>query len=126
MKEDNTVRIERQGRVTVLNIRGDVTRRSEAAIKGGYDQVDHEKEKKILLQFDKAIYFNSEGLKIIILLLAEARKHQQEIAVTDLSDHFRKVFRMVGITKFARIFDSAGDAIAALEAAKKTGEQWTE
>ncbi len=126
MKEDNAVRIERQGRVTVLNIRGDVTRRSEAAIRGAYDQVDPEKEKRILLQFDETIYFNSEGLKIIILLLAEARKHQQEIAVTGLSEHFRKIFRMVGITKFARIFDSADDAIAALEAAKKAGEKWTE
>jgi anti-anti-sigma factor len=126
MKEDNAVRIERQGGVSILHIRGDVTRRSEDAIRSGYDQVDPEKEKKILLQFDEAIYFNSEGLKIIILLLAESRKHQQEIAVTGLSEHFRKIFRMVGITKFARIFDSANDAIAALEAAKKTGEKWTE
>jgi hypothetical protein len=36
------------------------------------------------------------------------------VGITGLSDHFRKIFSMVGITKLARLFDSREEAIEAL------------
>ena len=116
MEEANSVIIEEYGAVALLEIKGDVTKLSEAPLKDAYNQVDPGKTKKLLFKFNEKTYFNSEGLKVIILLLSEARKNHQEIAVTGLSAHFKKIFGMVGITKFARIFDNTDKAMEALKA----------
>jgi anti-anti-sigma regulatory factor len=33
------------------------------------------------------------------------------IGITGISDHFKKIFQMVGITKFAQIYDSVKDSL---------------
>ena len=83
--------------------------------------MDPEKAKGLLLKFEEGSYFNSEGLKVLILILAEAKKQAQKIAVTGLSKHFKKIFRMVGLTKFAMIYDDEHRAVKGLESLIKEG-----
>ena len=66
------------------------------------------------MKFHEKAYINSEGLKILIQLLAETNKNQQQVGIVGLSEHFKKIFRMVGITKFAKIFDSVNEAMESL------------
>ncbi len=115
MKKVNEVKIDLQGSVAVIDIHGDITSQSEIILRSSYERLDSEKIKGILLKFEKATYFNSEGLKVLILILADARKRAQKIAVTGLSEHFKKIFGMVGITKFAKIYDDEDQAIKDLE-----------
>jgi len=115
MEKANEVKIDRQGSVAVIDIRGDVTSRSEIILRSTYERLDLSEIKGILLKFEKATYFNSEGLKVLILIFADARKNHQKIAVTGLSGHFKKIFGMVGITKFAKIYDDEGQALKDLE-----------
>jgi anti-anti-sigma factor len=115
MEKANTVKIEEKGSVAVVGISGDVTGRSEITLRSSYERLDPEKIKGILLKFEKGTYFNSEGLKVLILIFAEARKRDQKIAVSGLSAHFKKIFGMVGITKFAEIYDDEGQAVKNLE-----------
>jgi len=115
MEKVNEVKIDRQGSVAVLDISGDVTSRSEVILRSNYERLDPEKIKGILLKFEKGIYFNSEGLKVLILIFAEAEKNHQKIAVSGLSAHFKKIFGMVGITKFAKIYDEEDQALKDLE-----------
>ena len=111
MEKTNTVQIKEKGSVAVLGIKGDVTSQSEVMLRSSYEHLDSEKIRGILLKFEKGAYFNSEGLKVLILIFAEARKRDQRIAVSGLSPHFKKVFGMVGITKFAKIYDDEGQAV---------------
>jgi anti-anti-sigma factor len=115
MKKVNEVKIDLQGSVAVIDIHGDITSQSEIILRSSYERLDSEKIKGVLLKFEKATYFNSEGLKVLILILADARKRAQKIAVTGLSEHFKKIFGMVGITKFAKIYDDEDQAIKDLE-----------
>ncbi|MBW2095957.1 MAG: STAS domain-containing protein [Deltaproteobacteria bacterium] len=115
MEESNSVRIEERGSVAILDISGDVTSRSEITLRSSYERLDPEKIKGILLKFERSTYFNSEGLKVLILIFAEARKRAQKIAVAGLSGHFKKIFGMVGITKFAKIYDDEAQAVKDLE-----------
>jgi anti-anti-sigma factor len=107
----NEIKIETHGDVTVFNVSGDVNGFSEPFFKDAYDQVDPQKVKKILLKFDEKVYINSEGLKILIQLLAETNRNQQQVGILGLSDHFKKIFRMVGIPNFAKIFGSMNEAL---------------
>ena len=114
MEEKNEIKVERHGDVTLFDITGDVIRTSEPFFRDAYTQVDSQETKKILLKFDEKTYFNSEGIKVLIQLLGETNRKQQQVGIVGLSDHFKKIFRMVGIIKFAKIFDSVKEAMESL------------
>ena len=68
----------------------------------------------ILLDFTKVDYINSSGIALVIQMLIEAANSGQKVYAFGLSPHFVKVFTMVGITKYAQLFPSEAEALAAL------------
>lgn len=105
---------EQFGDLVVWDVKGDVARRSEPAFEEAFRQLETTPSKKILLQFEPRAYFNSEGIKVLIQLIAKTRQNQQVVGITGLSGHFKKIFAMVGITRLAGIFDSREEALKAL------------
>ena len=114
MGQENEIKIERHGAVTLIDISGDVNRFSEPFFKDAYSQAGAHITKKILLKFDEKTYINSEGIKVLIQLLAKTNRNQQQVGIVGISDHFKKIFRMVGITKFATVFGSVTEALESL------------
>jgi len=109
MKEE--VKISTHNAVTVLDIPGDVTIASESALNEAYKSACDNGAGNILLKFAHDAYINSGGIALLIQLLAQARKNNQRIGIAGLSDHFKKIFNMVGITKFAKIHNSLEEAL---------------
>jgi len=105
---------ERHGDLVVWDVKGDVARRSEPAFDEAFQKLEATASKNILLQFEPRAYFNSEGIKVLIQLIAKTKRNQQVVGITGLSDHFKKIFAMVGITRLAGIFDSREEAVKAL------------
>jgi anti-anti-sigma factor len=116
MKENSEIKLEQMGEVTILNIRGDVTSFSEIPLKESYQKVVDQNAQKIILKFDKDAYINSGGIALLIQMMYQFKENKQIAAITGISDHFKKIFNMVGITKFAKIFDTVGDALEGLGA----------
>jgi anti-anti-sigma factor len=114
MQENNEIKLEQKGEVTILNIRGDVTSFSEIPLKESYRKVCDQNARKIILKFDKDAYINSGGIALLIQMMYQIKENRQLAAVTGISDHFKKIFNMVGITKFADIFDSVDEALEGL------------
>lgn len=110
----NDIDLVTHGAVTVLNIRGDITAFSETSLGAAYRQASEQGAGKLLLKIEKEAYINSGGIAVLIQILAQTRRNKQSVAITGISDHFKKIFNMVGITKFAEIFESADLAIKAL------------
>jgi len=100
--------------VTVLRFEGDIAATSKDAVLGSYQSLPKESSKLILLDFSKVGYMNSSGITLVIQLLMEAYHHAQKIYAFGLSPHFTKVFMVAGITKYAGLFHSEAEAIAAL------------
>jgi anti-anti-sigma regulatory factor len=113
------ISIERQGALTIFDIRGYVSMDAGPAIEEAYEVIDPETVKNILLRFDEETYFNSEGIKSILEVLVDAMRNGQTVGITGLSKHFKKIFGMVGVTKLATVFDNENDALKALGAKKK-------
>ena len=65
----------------------------------------------VLLQFDKSCYINSGGLASLIDIASEGRKKNQKIHAYGLSEHFQKIFHMVGLTRCIPIFSSEKSAL---------------
>jgi anti-anti-sigma factor len=112
MQNQNEITFENRDAITIISINGDLTVLSEAALKEAYDSANDRGVSKILLDFDPGAYINSGGIALIIQLLGEARKRSQMVGITGLSEHFKKVFSMVGVTKYAKVYASVDEAVA--------------
>jgi anti-anti-sigma factor len=100
--------------VTVLRFEGDIASTSKDAVLGTYHGLSKESAKLVLLDFSKVDYINSSGIALVIQMLIEASNSDQKVFAFGLSAHFTKVFTMVGITKYAGLFPSQHEALAAL------------
>jgi anti-sigma B factor antagonist len=100
--------------VAVLRFAGDIASTSKDAVLGAYQALPKESTKLILLDFTGVDYINSSGIALVIQLLIEASHAAQTVCAFGLSAHFTKVFTMVGITKYARLFPTEAEALATL------------
>lgn len=100
--------------VTVLRFEGDIASTSRDAVLGTYQSLPRQTAKIILLDFSRVDYLNSSGIALVIQLLIEASNAGQKVYAFGLSSHFTKVFTMVGITKYAGIYPTEAEALAAL------------
>ncbi|MDN5344343.1 MAG: hypothetical protein PWQ18_454 [Clostridia bacterium] len=57
----------------------------------------------ILLDFGAVDYINSAGIALLINLLRQARSRGGELRARGLSEHYRKIFRMVGLAEYIEI-----------------------
>ena len=100
--------------VAVLRFEGDIASTSKEAVLGAYQALPKATNKIILLDFTKVDYINSSGIALVIQMLIEASNSGQKVYAFGLSAHFTKVFTMVGITKYAVLYPSESEALAAL------------
>ena len=100
--------------VTALHFSGDISSASKDAVVGAYEALDKSTNRQILLDFKGVEYLNSSGIALVIQILIEGSKSGQKIAICGLTPHFRKVFTMVGITKYSTISDDEAGALAHL------------
>jgi len=115
MEQKNEITVEQHNNIAILHIQGDITAHSEPFLNAAYKQLnDQGAIQKFLIQFEEDAYINSGGIAVLIQILAQTHKNDQHIGITGLSEHFKKIFRMVGITKFANIFDTQEEAVDSL------------
>ena len=114
MQNKNEVTLKKQGSVVIFNIQGDITSFSEPFLNQAYKEANDQGTEKILLNLEEGAYINSGGIAVLIQILAQTKKNNQQISITGLSEHFKKIFNMVGITKFADIHNDVDIAIAAM------------
>ena len=99
MSKDIKVSTSQVNDVVFIDIEGDVTAVTGQVIKDAYQAENVANASRILLRFGKDCYINSGGLAFLIDIASEGRKKAQKIAATGLSDHFQKIFHMVGLTR---------------------------
>jgi anti-anti-sigma factor len=114
MEPANQIMLEQIGDITLFDIRGDVTILSEPFLNDAYANANNQGASNLLLQFEKSAYINSGGISVLIQLLAKTEQNNQQIGITGLSDHFKKIFNMVGIPKFAQIYDTREEALESM------------
>ena len=112
MSKDIQVSTSQKGDIAIISIKGDVTAVTGEVIGNAYHDVLISSAPKILLQFDKDCYINSGGLASLIDIASEGRKKAQKIHAYGLSDHFQKIFQMVGLTRCIPVFTTEEAAMS--------------
>lgn len=97
--------------ITIMDIKGNVTSHSEQILADEYERASAQGATKLLMRFDETSSVNGVGIAILIQLLSESKKRNQTVTITGISENFKKIFDMVGISKFAKKFDHEEDAL---------------
>lgn len=100
MEQNTQVATRLQNEVGIIDIAGEVTSFSEKIIEQAYEKLTADGFKKIGFNFKNVSYINSAGMAIIIGILTKSRARNQGLRCWGLTDHFQKIFDMVGITKY--------------------------
>lgn len=112
MSKDIEISTSTTGEVAVIQIGGDVTAMTGGAIENAYQTLSKDGAKKFLLHFNQETYINSGGIAVLIGIASKSLKQGHVFHIAGLSDHFKKIFTMMGLTKYMKIFPSEEAALS--------------
>jgi YesN/AraC family two-component response regulator len=104
-KEDQ-VSVSARGDAALIRFRGNMTSSSESQLLAGFQEAFALHKEKIELHFDQNASINGAGISILTQILVDAGKQEQRVVIAGLPEHFKKVFRIVGITNLVAIEDA--------------------
>lgn len=117
LEDELSVSIRQRESVAIIDLFGDVTTFAEEKINSAYHQVTADGARQILLNFRQNDYINSAGIAILIGIVTDVNRSGQKLAVSGLSAHFQKIFRMVGLAQYAEIYQDEAEALRGFAAA---------
>jgi anti-anti-sigma factor len=117
LDDDLNVHIREREGVAIIDLIGDVTTFAEEKITNAYNEVSRKGARNILLNFRQNDYINSAGIAILIGIVTEVNRSNQRLAMSGLSQHFQKIFRMVGLAQYVDIYQDEDEAIRGFTAA---------
>jgi anti-anti-sigma factor len=115
LEDELTVSIRQREGVAIIDLMGDVTTFAEEKINNAYREVTTQGTRYVLLNFRQNDYINSAGIAILIGIVTEVNRNSQKLAFSGLSQHFQKIFRMVGLAQYADICQTEDEAIGNLK-----------
>ncbi len=114
-KQENEIEIKEVGDAAVMHIHGNVTSHSEPFLQDACNRLVQHEVNKVVLRFDENATINGAGIALLTQLLLENSKKGRVLSITGVSDNFKKVFDIVGISKFATLTENVEDALAAVD-----------
>ncbi|SNR76358.1 anti-anti-sigma factor [Humidesulfovibrio mexicanus] len=91
--------VEEEDDAAVLRIQGSVTARSEPLLDRAMARARECGKPRIVLRFSENASTNGAGLSLLTRILMECRERGESVCIEGLSENFRKVFEMVGISR---------------------------
>ena len=114
MQHNIEIKLEKQGEITILDIRGELTSFSETPLNEAYQKANNQDARRILLKLEEDVYINSGGIALLLRLMGKIQRNNQFVVIVCLSEHVKKVIGMVGLTEFAKIYDTMEAALEAM------------
>ena len=110
MRRECKIEVRENDDIATIEILGDLTASAEKDMDAAYQKARGYDPKKILLKFDGKSRINSAGIAIVINLVLAGKEDESEVLITGVSKHFRKIFELVGLTKYTTIMESEEEA----------------
>lgn len=110
--KENQISLEIEDRAAIVHIQGNVTSQCEVPLADAFKNAFSAGKNKIIMDFDPNASINGAGIAILTQILMDGQKHGIHVCISGLSDNFKKVFKIVGISNLVRIFDSKQAALA--------------
>ena len=99
--------------MTVIEIAGEVTRESDAALKDAYERAADGHPRDRSARFEGLEYMNSSGIGLLVTLLVRAQRSRQRILAYGLTEHYRQIFELTRLDEVISIHETEAEALAA-------------
>jgi len=109
-----TLSIQCRKPISRITIEGTLGRRDRDRFADCCRQAHEVGARSILICFAGNAAFNGDGIAELISCFAGIREKGILIAVVGLSENFRDIFEMVGITRFATLYETEAQALTAM------------
>lgn len=109
-----TVSCSRDENMARIRIEGTLRRENRDQLIQCCQKVLKQADAAVLFQFMDNAAVDGSGIADLIKCLSMIRKNNQNAAVLGLSENFKVIFEMVGIARFAALYDSEEEALASL------------
>lgn len=111
MSSDLTLEIETIGETAVLQLHGDLTTFAEEVVEPHIHELLAAGCKRAVFDFTDVEYINSPGIAILIQVVSLMRENGGSVAAFGLNEHYRKIFRMVGLYQYIEIGNTREDVL---------------
>jgi anti-anti-sigma factor len=98
-------------RIAVIELHGEINGFAEATLNEAYAKATDQQVETILLNFADVDYINSNGIALIVGLLAKARASHTHLLASGLSEHYIEIFTITRLADFMTIFPDEASAI---------------
>lgn len=106
MRREYTIKVNEANDTAIIEILGDLTESALKDIDAARQKACSHNPSSILVKFDGRSRLNSTGIALLINLVIDSRERGCKVYLTGMSPHFRKIFGMVGLTRYAEIVES--------------------
>jgi len=96
---------------SVLDIRGDITASSEAALMSAYAEAAATGARTVVLNFTGLEYMNSSGIGLLVTLLIRAKRAGQRLLACGLSEHYQQIFELTRLNDAIEIYPDEAAAL---------------
>jgi anti-anti-sigma factor len=110
--EESRISVREVGSSAVVHIQGNVSAQSEQALREICEGVFSSGTELLVLHFDPNVSINGAGISILTQIILDGQKRGCRISIAGLSDNFKRVIKIVGISNLVEIFDSVEAALA--------------
>ena len=110
-KQGETFKVRKINDIIVISTLTDFTLSMERIMEDLYLELCSNGFRKILFEFNPENHITSAGIAILISLIDESMKNNQKIGIIGLSNHFKNIFDLIGITRYATIYSSVEQAV---------------
>lgn len=113
MSDDVKANARKRDSIAIIDLKGEVTSFSDDPINSLVKATVEEGFQKIVFNFTEVTYINSSGIAVLIGIVTGLASKGISFKVYGLTPHFKKIFRMIGLTQYVKVLGSEEDAIAA-------------
>ncbi len=106
MRRECEIAVHEDNNVATIELHGDLTASAQKDMDDAFQKACGYNPRNILLKFGARSRINSTGIAIIINMVIDSRERGCKVYLTGMSQHFRKIFGMVGLTRYADIVES--------------------
>ena len=109
MRRECKITVHEDSDIATIELHGDLTASVQKDMDDAFQKACDRDPRGVILKFDTRSHINSTGIAIIINLVIDSREKGCKVYLTGMSQHFRKIFGMVGLTRYADIVESVGE-----------------
>ena len=99
--------------IAIIDLEGEVTSFADEIINSLVNTTVSEGFQQIVLNFTDISYINSSGIAILIGVVTSPSNKAVTFRVYGLTSHFKKIFRMIGLTQYVNVLVTEEEALSA-------------